>query len=214
MIISILHSSAQTEIQYPNQEKIRLGIKSSIGLIPRKPETNILISNNNLAVYEMKSFKMTPQYSYGVFAQKRFGWLFAEGNIQYSTYHSIFEITSFNNSDVPQKEMQENFGYLDFQVNGGIQLEGLRIGVGPVIHVLANHHSEMSEMDNFYEKIRPISFGFSTGLGYDYGVFCFDIKYTKEFRTIGDHIYYGGRKSAFRETPNTFTFSLGILFVK
>jgi len=214
MIISCGHSYAQTEIQNPAQDKFRLGIKSSIGLISRKPETNILISNNNLAVYEIKSSKMTPQYSYGVFAQKRFGWLYTEGNIQYSTYHSIFEITSFNNSDVPQKEMKENFGYLDFQVNSGIQIEGLRIGVGPIIHVLTNHHSEMSTMENFYDKTRPISFGFSSGFGYDYGIFCFDFKYNKEFRTIGDHMYYGGRKSVFRETPNTFTFSLGILLVK
>ena len=95
--------------------------------------------------------------------------------------------------------LQEKFGYVDIQVMAGLTHSGFRLGVGPVAHILAHHTSDMTKMDSYNEKMRAISYGFSGSIGYDIDRFSFDVKYDKAFRSVGDHIYYGNKKSLFKE---------------
>lgn len=213
LTIIFLPSAYSQEI-IPKKEPFRLGIKASVGAIVARPEISFLNNkiDNNLSMVELSH--ATPQTAYGIFAQKRFGWLFVESNIMYSSYGMVFNVEKFVGDDFSKKVLKEKFNYVDLQLMGGLYSHGFRLSVGPVMHILAGHSSELATMENYNEKMRNISYGFNGAIGYNLSRFNFDLKYEKAFRTVGDHIYYGYKKSPFLETPDAISFSIGYALLK
>jgi hypothetical protein len=186
----------------------RYGIKVAGGAIDARPEVTYAGNEKDQIVHEIRLSDSKPEFSFGLWGQKRFGWLYAEGNLMYSTYGMIFDVTTFTTEGQPLKKMTERFGYVDIQIMGGLISNGFRISVGPVMHILANHSSELDDLKNYNQKLRSVSYGFSGAIGYTIDRFSFDLRYDKAFRTIGDHIYYGVKKSPFLETPDAIMFSV------
>jgi hypothetical protein len=121
-----------------------------------------------------------------------------------------FDVKSFSKEYIPDEVMSESFHYIDIQVMGGLTENGLRIGVGPVIHLLAGHDTELAQLDQYNEKLRKVSFGFSGCIGFDTGIFSFDLKYENAFRTVGDHVWYVNRKSRFIQSPDSISFAVSV----
>ncbi len=206
--------SAQYSEKVKENTISRFGVKFVGGLIESRPEITYVGNDKDYVIHEVELSKTLPQYSFGLWGQKRFGWLYVEGNALYSKYGMTFDVTSFENSAQPLRKMTEKFGYIDIQVMGGLRSHGFRIGVGPVMHILANHDSELITLENYNQKLRSVSYGFSGAIGYDLGRFSFDLKYDKAFRTVGDHIYYGNKKSLFLETPDAISLSVAFAIVQ
>ncbi len=214
LILSSLFLICAASMYAQTAQPVRIGLKASAGLLSTRPEISYL-GNNTDNYYNMVEFsKPTPQTSYGIFAQKQFGWLYSEVNAMYSSYGMVFNVTDYQTDNQVSRELKESFNYVDLQVMGGLISHGFRISVGPVMHILANHTSELSGLDNYNEKMRKISYGFSGAIGYTFNRLNFDLKYDKAFRTVGDHIYYGYKKSPFLETPDAITFSIGYALIK
>lgn len=192
----------------------RYGIKLSGGAILARAETNYIGNEKDQVIHQIELGRALPQYNAGLWAQKRFGWLYAETNLLYTTYGMTYNVTTYTTEGQPLKNLKERFGYVDLQVMGGIISHGFRLGVGPVMHILADQESELSGLENYNQKLRRVSYGFSFALGYDAGPVSLDIKFDKAFRTVGDHIYYGFRKSRFLETPDGITFAVAYSFGK
>jgi len=188
--------------------KAKYGVKILGGYVNLRPETTYVGNERDQIVHQIALTDATPQMAIGLWGQKRFGWLYAEGNILYSHYGMNFDVTTYMIENIQTRRMQENFGYLDLQIMGGVISNGFRLAVGPVMHLLVNQNSELTTLSNYNQKLRDVSYGFSVGIGYDIGRFSFDLKYDKAFRTIGDHIYYRYKKSQFLETPDSITFSI------
>jgi len=195
-------------------EPLRIGIKVAGGAIVTRPEISYLGNNTDNYLSMVELSHATPQTSFGIFAQKKFGWLFAEANALYSNYGMVFNVADYSGDKQDLHQMKEQFSYVDLQVMGGLYSHGFRISVGPVMHILSGHSSELTDLQNYNEKIRKISYGFSGAIGYNLSRFSFDLKYDKAFRTVGDHIYYGYKKSPFLETPDAITFSIGYAIIK
>ncbi len=176
--------------------------------------TEVGNKEDNYVIHQIQLNRTLPQISFGLFGQKKFGWLYAEGSVLYSSYGMVFDVTSFVTEEGPSFQLTEKFGYVDLQVMGGLTSHGFRISVGPVMHILANHNSELANLENYNQNLRKTSYGFSGALGYDIGRFCFDLKYDKAFRTVGDHIYYGDKKSLFLETPDALSLSVAFAIIK
>ena len=212
--VSIFLTSAYSQEIIPKKDPFRIGIKASIGAIVARPEISYLNNkiDNNLSMVELSH--ATTQAAYGIFAQKKFGWLFVESNLMYSSYGMVFNVEKSIGDDFSRQAMKEKFSYVDLQLMGGIYSHGFRISVGPVMHILADHSSELATMENYNEKMRNISYGFNGAIGYNLSRFNFDLKYEKAFRTVGDHIYYGYKKSPFIETPDAISFSIGYALLK
>jgi len=208
IVIGTLTASAQYSAKVKETYASRYGIKISGGAIVTRPEITYIGNENDYVIHQVELANSSPQFSAGLWGQKRFGWLYAEGNILYSTYGMSFDVSSYSPDGQTLKNMKEKFSYVDIQVMGGLISNGFRIGVGPVMHVLANHDSELEVLQNYNQKLRKISYGFSGAIGYDLGRFSFDLKYDKAFRTVGDHIYYGNKKSLFLETPDAVNLSV------
>jgi len=191
-----------------NLKNGKLGVKLAAGYITTGSETTMFLNETSLTSQKVKFADATPQYSFGLWGQKKFGWLYTDANILYTSYGMSYEVSGANSDDVNLKVLSEKFNYVDIQVMGGLTSNGFRLGVGPVAHILANHNSDLMNVQYFNERMRKISYGFSGAIGYDFKNFSIDIKFDKAFRTIGDHMYYGTRKSRFQETPDAFTFSV------
>ncbi len=209
-----VQSYSQEIVQELLPTKPRFGVKFGTSIMNGSPEITYAGNIKNEATYEVSIDEITQQYSVGLFGQKKFGFLYVEGNALYSSYGVNYDVLSYKNNDTPISKMKETFGYVDLQVMGGLTHKGFRLGVGPVAHIIANHTSDMTNMEGYNEKVRPISYGFSGAIGFDIDRFSFDVKYDKAFRSVGDHIFYGNKKSLFKETPDAITFTLGIALIK
>ncbi len=206
--------TAQTPPLTTSNHDSRYGIKAGIGYITSRGESDLVFSGTEYQVQKIKINQAAPQLSLGLWGQKKFGWLYAEGNALLSTYAMSYDVSSGIIDDVQPKRMSERFGYLDVQVMGGIISHGFRLGVGPVAHVMVGHDSDLSAMDHLNEKFRAISYGFSGSIGYNFDRVSIDLKYDKAFRTVGDHIYYGYRKSRFLNTPDAISLTVAYVLIK
>ena len=206
--------SGQYSKKTREREATRYGVKISGGAILSREETIYIGNEKDQIVHEIQLAETLPQYNIGFWAQKRFGWLYSEVNVLYSYYGMAFDVTTYMEESRPKTKMIERFGYLDLQAMGGLFSNNFRFGVGPVMHILTNQHSQMLRLENYNQKLRHVSYGFSFAVGYDMDNFSIDLKYDKAFRTIGDHIYYRYSKSQFFETPDGITLSVAFSFAK
>lgn len=188
----------------------RYGVKVAAGFVLANPELTLVGNESDFVVNEVKFKNSELLKSIGVFGQKKFGYLFVQGDLLYSNYGMNFDVKSFSNEYLPDVVMSESFHYVDMQIMGGLTGNGFRLGVGPVVHILAGHDTELTQLEQYNEKLRTVSFGFSGGIGYDTGIFSFDLKYENAFRTVGDHVWYGNRKSRFIQTPNSISLAIAV----
>jgi hypothetical protein len=198
--------------QYSKKKKEKMafnfGLKASGGSILSRPELTYLGNVNDYVTHEVTMNSTKPQWSFGAFSSKRFGWIYSEATAMYSTYGMSYDVKSYVDGNGQLEVRNERFSYADIQVMAGLTENGFRIGVGPVAHILVGHESEMKTLQNYNEELRKVSYGISGLIGYKYGPVCVEMKYDRAFRTIGDHIYNGYRKSTFRETPNALMFQV------
>lgn len=200
-------TKAQVSITTPDAE---FGVKIAYGAVLSRPETTVVGNEDNFLIYEVAIENTKPVFQAGLFAQKKIGYLWVEGDLMYSTYGNEFEVKSYLTAEIPVDYYEERFHYIDFQVLGGIHANNFRVGVGPVIHMLVSHKNGLVLPDVYNARPRGLSYGFSGNIGYDWDRLKFDVKFENAFRSVGDHIYYGERQSKFKGTPDMITFSVGI----
>ena len=122
-----LQSFAQVTVLEPLKSAPRFGVKFGTSLMLGNSEITYAGNSNNEAIYEVKINNLTQQYSLGLFGQKKFGWLFVEGNALYSNYGVDYDVKSYTTNDTPVSKMQEKFGYVDIQVMAGLTHSGFRL---------------------------------------------------------------------------------------
>lgn len=188
--------------------RAEFGVKLSAGYITTAKESTMLINEAGRTSQKIEFAGATTQFSAGIWGQKKFGWLYADGQICYSTYGMNYNLLRTNSDEVNTNTLSEKFHFVDVQVMGGLTYAGFRLGVGPVAHILVDHQSDLTDVEYFSDKPRNISYGFSGAVGYDFDRISLDVRFDKAFRTIGDQLYYGTRQSKFKETPDAITFSV------
>jgi hypothetical protein len=205
-MVLILASLSTGYSQYSKAKKEKFafhaGVKVAGGAITSRPELSYIGNENDYVLHEITLSSSKPQWAFGAFANKRFGWLYAEATTMYSTYGMTFDVRSYVDGNGEIQQRNERFSYVDLQMMGGITDNGFRIAVGPVMHILANQDSEMTTLTNYNQQLRKVSYGFSGLIGYNYGPVTFELKYDRAFRSIGDHVFSGHRRVQFKEAPN------------
>ena len=148
--------------------------------------------------------------SVGIFGQERFGFLYARAELAYTTFTQEYNVRSFVQFGQAPRNVYENFQFIDFQLMAGVTHNNLRLGVGPVAHILAGHSTELDFISGYSDNLRSITYGFTTAIGLDAGRFHLDLRYENNFRTVGDHINYGTRNAGFKNKPHVVNFTVGI----
>lgn len=189
-----------------------VGFKTSIGIIPTRPESVYAGNENDYVTHKLTFSKASPVFSAGIYAKKVMGWSYLQVDALFSSYSLGFDQVTYNTRDNQPKMVTEEWKTMDLIINAGITSNNIRLGFGPVFHFLADHKSAFTEIPTYVEKLAPMTYGFSGAVGYDIGNLALDLRYENALTTIGDHVFFGAAKSKFRTGANQITLSVGYGF--
>ena len=189
-----------------------VGFKTSIGIIPTRPESVYAGNENDYVTHKLTFAKASPVFSAGIYAKKVMGWSYLHVDALFSSYSLGFDQVTYNTRDNQPKMVTEEWKTMDLIINAGITSNNIRLGFGPVFHFLADHKSAFTEIPTYVEKLAPMTYGFSGAVGYDIGNLAIDVRYENALTTIGDHVFFGAAKSKFRTGANQITLSVGYGF--
>ncbi len=186
------------------------GIKTSVGVTIAPNETTYVGDVFDYINHEISYKGTNIVKSVGLFGQKKVGYLYGRAEISYANFSQEYNVRSFIQFGQGMQKVYEKFEYIDVQIMGGITHNNLRLGVGPVAHVLVGHTQALDFISGYNDNLRGVTFGFTTAVGLDAGMFHLDVRYVNNFRTVGDHISYGNRGSGFKVKPHVVNFTIGI----
>ncbi len=186
------------------------GIKSSVGVTLAPNEKTFAGEAFDYINHEVTYKGSNLVKSIGVFGQERFGYLYGRAELSYTSFTQEYNVRSFVQFGQAPRNVFEKFEFIDFQLMAGLTHRNLRLGVGPVAHILAGHSTELDFISGYSDNLRKITYGFTTAVGLDAGRFHLDLRYENNFRTVGDHINYGTRNSGFKNKPHVVNFTIGI----
>ncbi len=189
-----------------------VGFKTSIGIIPTRPESVYAGNENDYVTHKLTFAKASPVFSAGIYAKKVMGWSYLQVDALFSSYSLGFDQVTYNTRDNQPKMVTEEWKTMDLIINAGITSNNIRLGFGPVFHFLADHKSAFTEIPTYVEKLASMTYGFSGAVGYDIGKLAIDVRYENALTTIGDHVFFGAAKSKFRTGANQITLSVGYGF--
>ena len=188
------------------------GVKTSFGLIPHREESVFASNASDYVTHQITFDNASPVYSGGFFVKKVMGWTYFQMDAMYSSYSLDYRLEQFGNRSIYNKTVTEKFKNIDLVINAGITSDRLRLGFGPVFHIIADHTSALDEIPNYNERLGAMTYGFSGAVGYDLGNLSFDVRYENALTTIGDHMYFGAARSKFTTGANQITLSVGYGF--
>lgn len=186
------------------------GIKSSIGVTLAPDEITNSGEVFDYINHEVKYKGSNIVKSFGLFGQKKFGYLYSRAEVSYTNYTQEYDVRSFVQFGQGTQTVFEKFDFIDVQLMAGLTHNNLRVGVGPVAHVLVGHSSALDFISGYNENLRGMTYGFTTAVGLDAGRFHLDLRYENNFRTVGDHINYGDRNAGFKAKPHVVNLTLGV----
>ncbi len=188
------------------------GVKTSIGIIPVRPESVYAGNESDYVTHEISLLKASPVTSAGFFAKKVMGWSYVQMDAMYSCYSLDYDLKSFGGKEIVPETVTEKFKTLDLIINAGITSNNLRLGFGPIFHIMADHNSAFNSIPTYNERLAASTVGFSGSVGYDIGNLSIDVRYENALGTMGDHIYFGAARSKFKQGANQITLSVGYGF--
>lgn len=192
------------------QAQTAFGLKSSVGVTLAPQESTYSGEIFDYINHEVTYKGSNIVKSIGVFGQKKFGYLYGRAELSYTNYKQEYDVRSFVQFGQGSQKLFEKFDFVDFQLMAGITHNNIRIGVGPVAHILVANEPVLDFISGAQFKTRTLTYGFTTAVGLDAGRFHIDIRYENNFRTVGDHIFYGERDADFKAKPHVVNLTLGI----
>ncbi|MEM9545311.1 MAG: hypothetical protein AAGA77_05025 [Bacteroidota bacterium] len=210
VLFILIGFAINSDAQRNTKTKRVFGVKSSIGVSLAANETTYAGEIFDYINHEVTYSGTNIVKSFGVFGQEKFGYLFARAELAYTNFTQEYDVTSHIQFGQGPRTAFEKFEFIDFQLLAGLTHNNIRIGVGPVAHILAGHRTELDFISGYNDNLRSITYGFTTSVGLDAGRFHLDVRYENNFRTVGDHINYGTRNARFQNKPHVVNFTLGI----
>jgi hypothetical protein len=192
--------------------QVALGVKTSVGVSLAPNETTYSGQVFDYINHEVTYKGSNIVKSIGVFGQQKFGYLFGRAELSYTTFTQEYDVRSFVQFGQGTQNVFERYDFIDFQLLAGLTHENLRFGVGPVAHILVGYSPALDFISGYSDNNRAITYGFTTSVGVDAGMFSIDVRYENNFRTIGQHISYGDRNSGFESKPHVVNITLGVSF--
>lgn len=186
------------------------GVKTSVGVTMAPNETTYAGEVFDYINHAVQYRGSNIVKSVGVFGQEKFGFLYGRAELAYTNFTQQYNVRSFVQFGQGTKNVYENFQFVDFQLMAGLTHQNIRLGVGPVAHILVGHSTELDFISGYNDNLRGITYGFTTAIGLDAGRFHMDIRYENNFRTVGEHINYGTRNAGFDNKPHVVNFTLGV----
>jgi len=196
------------------KSKPQYGVKITIGKIIAPDEKTFVGNPFDYINHEVEYVGASAVKNIGLFYQHKFGWLYLRSELGYSQFTQRYDVKSYIQVANPQEFAEDVFHNVDFQVMAGITHKNFRFGVGPIAHVKAGSNTDDLEsiVSGYQTKKRSMTYGFTSGIGYDIGRMHFDLRYELGFRNVGDHLYYVNRMARSETKANVLSFTFGVSF--
>jgi len=187
-----------------------LGIRFQTGIQNQNTESTYLISAGKSVDYKLELSQISNTQSVGVYSLFNFGWLYFQPEVLYTKYDVNYMVQDFNAETDEMSSFTENFQQIDVPINAGIRYKNFRFGGGPVFHMIQELNSDLADLNNLEIKAKNLSAGFQAGVGFDWKIVHFDLKYQTDFNSVSDHITFGSRPTKLKTTPSSVQFGMAI----
>ncbi len=168
------------------------------------------MTNYNTSLYQLTTAGNTIGLHFGIMSQLRIWRILLKSEFLFNFNKIEYNIINKSNSSKNTVGNQW-FGYMDTPVLIGYKSGNLRFMAGPVWHFLmGNLSAGRKGIAEFSRKLKVITIGFQTGIGFDTSNFNFDLRYETNCRFLGDGIKIksSGKKTYFAETPGRLVLTI------
>lgn len=190
--------------------QVKFGANVSIGFQLASDEVSFSGDPFEYINHEMTYQGANLVKSYGFFAQEKFGFLFARSELAFTHFKQDYQIRSFIQFGQGPRTIYEKFQFIDFRLISGLNINDVRIGVGPVAHILVGNDDTIDFISAYNERHRGLTYGFMFSAGFDAGRLHIDLRYENSFRSVGDHIFFGGRSARYKNKANNLSIVVGV----
>lgn len=187
----------------------KLGVRFFNGYQFQSSESKYLISNNHVE-YNLNLTNISNSQSVGLFSHFDFGYLFLEPEVLYTTYSVQYSGSRYDTESSSEFSVTERVQQVDLPINAGINIKNVRIGCGPVFHVLKNNKSDLVRNSSIENISQTLTAGFQGSIGYSWKIFHADIRYQKEFNSLTDHLVYNNQKVNLSSTFSSLQFGIAV----
>ncbi len=190
----------------------KFGFKTSYTHFLTQEEISYAAIDSRSITHEVSFIEMTPAKSLGIFTQSNMGFLFFQTEALYSQHSNKFQVKSYVNDDIDGQILSEDYKNLDLNIVAGINKNNWRFGVGPKFHVNLDVTSDLNQLDFYQERRKSVTQGFQGLVGYNFGRMHVDLRYERDFSTVGNHIFFNDEKAAFSNKINALSLHVGMGF--
>ncbi len=148
----------------------------------------------------------------GAFVRLTFFGIYIEPELLFTSRTNDYIVT--NLQSIEATIVSQNFNKLDLPVMLGFKLGPIRLNAGPVGSLLINSPKDLISNPDFKNNYNRMTFGYQAGLGFDlFKLLTFDIRYEGSLQKYQNQIQnLTGSKFSLDDRPNSFIFSVGIMF--
>lgn len=108
---------------------------------------------------------------------------------------------------------KEKYQNLDIPVLVGFTAGPIRLHGGPVGHYFLKSNSELTDIKEYDEKFKDLTWGWLAGLTIGKGRISADLRYEGNFNKQGNQINFGGQQYNFANTPSRFMLNINFKII-
>lgn len=189
----------------------KYGVRAEYGFTSNQHEKQIVMSSNHSIDNVVDILSLGNSSSVGLFSQHKFGFLFVQPEVLYTTYTNKYAVKAYD-IEIRGKNMiiEETFQNIEVPVTAGINLGNLRLGFGPIFSYNFKTDSDFLSLENTRVNKSKLLTAFSAGIGYDYRNFHLDLKYVNGFNSVTEHISFDNAKYDLKSTLNRIKLGIAI----
>jgi hypothetical protein len=192
--------------------QVRPGIKFGLSTPDVDPGDILVTDPSGTAYYRI--FVENARYGVhaGAFIQMQIGGFFIQPEILYNSSSVDYRIDDLLTPGEGDKVIRDSYRSIDFPVLLGLKVGPVRLGGGPVGHILLETDSGFNDYPNFNALFDDLAWGWQAGVGLDLWKLHIDVRYEGNFSKLGDYITFYGRQFDFATNNNRMIASLGFSF--
>lgn len=189
-----------------------VGVKVAYGTVAQKSAEIEVVPQSDYIVYDMEYVGSTPVTSIGFMAYNDLGPLFLQTEVLATTFGMDFYVDGYKSINDNPGVYRETYYFVEIPFNAGVNYKNFKFGVGPVMDIKVDQNSELASIEDYRDTSKSMDFGFQGLVGYNYGLFHFDLKYVNKFTSIVDGFSLGYDKFRYNKSANRLSLSVGVAF--
>jgi hypothetical protein len=202
-------------ISLPAFSQVKFGLKAGVSTTSLSMPTikTITSGTTSFTVEGLSAAKYG--FNGGAFVRLTFFGIYIQPELLFSTRTNEYTVKDVTSQSSPVSYVaKQSFNKLDIPVMLGFKLGPVRLNAGPTGSLLINSPKAIITNPDFKNNYSKMTIGYQAGLGLDlFNLLTFDIRYEGNLKKYQNQIQnLTGTKFNLDDRPNSFIFSVGIMF--